>query len=80
MRAPRRERLRAILDVRARRPQAIAGAAAQRKRRPALLGDDNQLFIIAADHPGLVVGRTLLFPPDDDVAGAVDAAVGLVRG
>ncbi len=29
---------------------------------------------------GLVVGRTLLFPPDDDVAGAVDAAVGLVRG
>ncbi len=29
---------------------------------------------------GLVVGRTLLFPPDDDVAGAVDAAVGLLRG
>jgi hypothetical protein len=29
---------------------------------------------------GLVVGRTLLFPPDDDVADAVDAAVGLVRG
>jgi hypothetical protein len=46
-----RERLRAILDVRARRPQAIAEAAARRKRRPALLGDDNQLFIIAADHP-----------------------------
>ena len=40
-----------ILDVRARRPQAIAEAAARRKRRPALLGDDNQLFIIAADHP-----------------------------
>jgi hypothetical protein len=177
-----RERLRAILDVRARRPQAIAEAAARRKRRPALLGDDNQLFIIAADHPargalrvgerpmamaepfishrvdgrvrndlspeavarsiavasglgatsaytwlkvpvvehmervlaastlpalllggevsadqgaafegwrkalqmpsvhGLVVGRTLLFPPDDDVTGAVAAAVGLVRG
>jgi hypothetical protein len=46
-----RERLRAILDVRTRRPQAIAEAAARRKRRPALLGDDNQLFIIAADHP-----------------------------
>ena len=60
MRAPMRERLRAILDVRARRPQAIAEAAARRKRRPALL--------------------TLLFPPDDDVAGAVAAAVGLVRG
>ena len=29
---------------------------------------------------GLVVGRTLLFPADDDVAGAVDAAVGLLRG
>jgi hypothetical protein len=29
---------------------------------------------------GLVVGRTLLFPPDDDVAGAVDAAVDLLRG
>ena len=28
MRAPMRERLRAILDVRARRPQAIAEAAA----------------------------------------------------
>jgi DhnA family fructose-bisphosphate aldolase class Ia len=27
---------------------------------------------------GLVVGRSLLFPPDDDVAGAVDAAVGLL--
>jgi hypothetical protein len=29
---------------------------------------------------GLVVGRSLLFPPDDDVSGAVDAAVGLLRG
>ena len=28
---------------------------------------------------GLVVGRTLLYPPDDDVAGAVDSAVALVR-
>ena len=46
-----RERLRAILDVRTRRPQAIAEAATRRKRRAALLGDDNQLFIIAADHP-----------------------------
>jgi hypothetical protein len=61
-----RERRRAILDVRARRPQAIAQAAARPKRRPALLG--------------LVVGRALLFPPGDDVAGAVAAAAGLVRG
>jgi hypothetical protein len=28
---------------------------------------------------GLVVGRTLLFPPDGDVAGAVDTAVSLIR-
>ena len=27
---------------------------------------------------GLVVGRSMLFPPDDDVAAAVDAAVGLI--
>ena len=29
---------------------------------------------------GLVVGRTLLFPPDGDVTSAVDAAVRLMRG
>ena len=29
---------------------------------------------------GLVVGRTLLYPPDDDVTGAVDTAVRLVHG
>jgi hypothetical protein len=27
---------------------------------------------------GLVVGRSLLYPPDDDVAAAVDTAVGLL--
>jgi hypothetical protein len=46
-----RDHLKAILDVRTRRPEAIAEAARQRKRRGALLGADNQLFIIAADHP-----------------------------
>ena len=46
-----RDRLKVILDVRTRRPQAIAEAAAARSRRPSLLGDDNRLFIIAADHP-----------------------------
>ncbi len=45
------DRIRAILDVRTRRPQAIAEAATTRKRRDSLLGDDNRLFIIAADHP-----------------------------
>src|SRR5499427_890887 len=29
---------------------------------------------------GLVIGRSLLFPPDDDVAGAVDTLLSLVRG
>lgn len=29
---------------------------------------------------GLVVGRTMLYPPDDDVAAAVDIAVSLVHG
>jgi DhnA family fructose-bisphosphate aldolase class Ia len=29
---------------------------------------------------GLMVGRTLLYPPDDDVAKAVDVAAGLVHG
>jgi hypothetical protein len=28
---------------------------------------------------GLVVGRTMLYPSDDDVAKAVDTAVSLVR-
>ena len=29
---------------------------------------------------GLVIGRSLLFPPDDDVAGAVDTVLSMVRG
>lgn len=40
-----------IADVRARRPESIAELAAARPRRPALLGDDGALLIIAADHP-----------------------------
>lgn len=46
-----RDQLAAILDVRTRRPHAIAEAAVARRRRPSLLGDDGRLFIIAADHP-----------------------------
>jgi hypothetical protein len=46
-----REQLKTILDVRTRRPQAIAEAAARRRRRDAILGEDSQLLIIAADHP-----------------------------
>ena len=29
---------------------------------------------------GLVIGRSVLFPPDDDVAGAVDTVLSMVRG
>ena len=46
-----RDHLRAILDVRTRRPHAIAEAAARRRRRASVLGDDDQMFIVAADHP-----------------------------
>ena len=46
-----RDRVKAILDVRARRPEAIAETAARRKSRTSLLGEDGQLLIIAADHP-----------------------------
>jgi hypothetical protein len=46
-----RDQVKAILDVRARRPKAIGEAAARRKGRPSLLGEDGQLLIIAADHP-----------------------------
>jgi len=46
-----RDQIKAILEARARRPQAIAEAAAQRRRRTSPLGEDNRIFIIAADHP-----------------------------
>jgi hypothetical protein len=46
-----RDQIKAILEARARRPQAIAEAAATRRRRASLLGEDNRIFIIAADHP-----------------------------
>jgi Cgl0159-like len=45
------ERRRVIGEARARRPGAIAEAAARRRRRP-LLGPSGRLMIIAADHPG----------------------------
>nr|WP_051840521.1 hypothetical protein [Streptomyces sp. NRRL F-5126] len=40
----------ALARLRARRPGAVAEAAARRRRRP-LLGDSGRLMIIAADHP-----------------------------
>ena len=46
-----RDQLNTILEARTRRPQAIAEAAARRRRRESVLGADNQIFLIAADHP-----------------------------
>jgi len=46
-----RDHLKTIFEARAWRPHAIAEAAAARRRRASLLGDDGKLFIIAADHP-----------------------------
>jgi hypothetical protein len=45
------ERLAAVIETRATRPEAIAEAAARRVRRPSLLGERGRLLIIAADHP-----------------------------
>jgi hypothetical protein len=39
-----------LAELRAREPEAVAAAAARRARRP-LLGDDGRLLIVAADHP-----------------------------
>ncbi len=39
-----------LVTVRARHPEAIAEAAARRRRRP-LIGDSGRLMIVAADHP-----------------------------
>ena len=39
-----------LTHIRARRPEAVAEAAAARARRP-LLGDTGRLLILAADHP-----------------------------
>jgi 5-deoxy-glucuronate isomerase len=46
-----------LLDTRVRRPQAIAEAAASRRRPPSLLGDHGKLMVIAADHPARGVLR-----------------------
>ena len=69
-----REQLKTILDVRTRRPQAIAEAAARRKRRDAILGEDSQLLIIAADHPA----RGALRVGNDPLAIAVNSVTNRV--
>jgi hypothetical protein len=45
------ERLQELVELRVRRPAAVAEAAARRLRPESLLGDHGKLMIIAADHP-----------------------------
>lgn len=40
-----------LVGIRTRHPEAVAEAAARRRRRPRLLGDSGRLMIVAADHP-----------------------------
>ena len=53
-----------LLDVRTRRPDAIAAAAAARRRPESLFGPHGKLMIIAADHPA----RGALRAGDDPLA------------
>ena len=47
----REDRYRAIVEARARRPEAIAEAAAARRQPDSLLDRDGRLLVVAADHP-----------------------------
>lgn len=40
-----------LVGIRTRHPEAVAEAAARRRRRSGLLGDHGRLMIVAADHP-----------------------------
>jgi len=46
-----------IVEIRVHRPEAIAEAAARRKRRDRPVGTNGRLFIVAADHPARGVFR-----------------------
>ncbi|MFK0120477.1 deoxyribose-phosphate aldolase [Streptomyces sp. NPDC090994] len=67
-----------LTTVRARRPEAIAEAAARRVRRP-LIGESGRLMIVAADHPArgaLAVGdRPLAMANRADLLGRLCAAL-----
>jgi hypothetical protein len=43
--------LQELVDIRVRRPQTVAEAAARRRRPGSLLGEHGKLMMIAADHP-----------------------------
>jgi hypothetical protein len=47
----RDDRLRALVETRIREPEAIAQAAAARRRPASPVGDDGRVMIVAADHP-----------------------------
>ena len=57
-------------------PALILGGAVSSDARAAREGWRRALALPTVK--GLVIGRSLLFPPDDDVAGAVDHTVGLL--
>lgn len=63
-------------STRRHRPACSAATRPTARRRPRALGAALQHSAAA----GLVVGRALLFPADDDVASAVDRAADLVHG
>jgi 5-dehydro-2-deoxygluconokinase len=46
-----------LIETRTRQPEAIAEAAAARKRRTRLVGESGRLFLVAADHPARGVLR-----------------------
>ncbi|PZF79995.1 Cgl0159 family (beta/alpha)8-fold protein [Jiangella anatolica] len=61
------DQLRAVVETRVHRPEAIAAAAAARKRPDSLLGPSGKLMVIAADHPArgaLRAGRDALAMAD----------------
>jgi len=45
------ERLQELVELRVRRPEAVADAARRRRRPESLLGEHGKLMMIAADHP-----------------------------
>ncbi|MHA6628197.1 Cgl0159 family (beta/alpha)8-fold protein [Pseudonocardia sichuanensis] len=47
----RAERLQELVEVRVRRPEAVAEAARRRRRPGSVLGEHGKLMMIAADHP-----------------------------
>src|ERR687889_2282106 len=51
MRRPPMRDISSLVESRIRRPEAIAHAAATRRRPGSYLGDHGRLMIIAADHP-----------------------------